>query len=140
MLPAFFVGKAVVVLTNDVYWEAHHGTLPFRYRLSYRIFCWWAAKRAKRIMTISRFSAKEIEQFYNLPSDRIVVNPWGLEPIFKILKRSPEYYAKAGEIKKKLGITKDFFLSVGQAFPRRHMKEAMEAFGNIAHTYPDINI
>ena len=138
MLPAFFVGKAVVVLTNDVYWEAHHGTLPFRYRLSYRMFCWWAAKRAKKIMTISQFSAKELEQFYNLPSDRIVVNPWGLEPIFKILKRSPEYYAKAGAIKKQFGITKDFFLSVGQAFPRRHMKEAIEAFGRIASHYPHI--
>lgn len=138
MLPAFFVGKAVVVLTNDVYWEAHHGTLPFRYRLSYRIFCWWAAKRAKKIMTISQFSAKELEQFYNIPGNRIVVNPWGLEPIFKILKRSPEYSASVGAIKKQHGIAKDFFLSVGQAFPRRHMKEAIEAFGRIASHYPHI--
>lgn len=138
MLPAFFVGKAMVVLTNDVYWEAHYGTLPFRYRLSYRMFCWWAAKRAKKIMTISQFAAKELEQFYNLSSDRIAVNPWGLERIFKVFDRTPEYLAKADAIKKQFGITKDFFLSVGQAFPRRHVKEAVEAFGSIAHTYPDI--
>ena len=138
MLPAFFVGKAIVVLTNDVYWEAHHGTLPFRYRLSYRMFCWWAAKRARKIMTISQFSAKELRHFYNIPGDRIVVNPWGLEPIFKIRERTPEYSIKNDAIKKQLGIAKDFFLSVGQAFPRRHMKEAVEAFGNIAHAYPNI--
>lgn len=138
MLPAFFVGKAMVVLTNDVYWEAHHGTLPFRYRLSYRMFCWWAAKRAKKIMTISQFAAKELEQFYNLSSDRITVNPWGLERIFKVFERTPEYLAKADAIKKQFSITKDFFLSVGQAFPRRHVKEAIEAFGNIARKYPDI--
>ncbi len=138
MLPAFFVGKAVVVLTNDVYWEAHHGTLPFRYRLSYRMFCWWAAKRAKKIMTISHFCARELQQFYNLPNERIVVNPWGLEHIFKVFERTPEYCAKVDTMKKQIGITKDFFLSIGQAFPRRHVKEAVEAFGSIASRYPHI--
>jgi len=138
MLPAFFVGKAIVVLTNDVYWEAHHGTLPFRYRLSYRIFCWWAAKRAKKIMTISQFAAQELEQFYDLPSSRIAVNPWGLEHIFKVFERTPEYLEKSGAIKRRYGIMGDFFLSLGQAFPRRHVKEAVEAFGSIAHAYPNI--
>lgn len=138
MLPAFFVGKAMVVLTNDVYWEAHHGTLPFRYRLSYRMFCWWAAKRAKKIITISQFAAKELRQFYNLSSDRITVNPWGLEPMLKIFERTPDHLAKADAIKKQLGITKDFFLSVGQAFPRRHIQEAVRAFESIARKYPGI--
>lgn len=138
MLPAFFFGKAIVVLTNDVYWEAHYGTLPLRYRLSYRMFCFWAAKRAQKIMTISHFSAKELQQFYNLPSDRIVVNPWGLEHIFKVFERTPEYLVKVDAIKKQFGIAKNFFISVGQAFPRRHVQEAVEAFGSIAGKYPDI--
>ena len=76
MLPAFFppTKKAIVVLTNDVWWEAHHGNLPFRYKLSYRLFCKWAALRAKKIMTISEFSKKELIKFYNLPDEKIFVN------------------------------------------------------------------
>lgn len=135
MLPAFFFGKAIVVLVNDVYWEAHHGTIPFRYRISYLMFCWWAAKRAT-IMTISEFSKKELRRFYRIPENRIFANPWGIEKGFRALPRTKEYTKKIAELKETFGIHKDFLLSVGQAFPRRHMKEAVEAFGSIAAEYP----
>lgn len=137
MLPAFFVGKSIVVLTNDVYWEAHHGKLPFRYRLSYRLFCWWAAKRADKILTISEFSADELQKFYNISRERIFVNPWGLEKIFKELPKDEKYFMEIQKIKVQFGIENKFFLSIGQAFPRRHIKEAMLAFASIANQYPD---
>ena len=41
-------------------------------------------------------------------------------------------------IKEKLGIAGEFFMSVGQAFTRRHVKEAIKAFGMIAAKYPNI--
>ena len=138
MLPAFFIGKAIVLLTNDVYWEARHGDLPLRYRLSYRLFCRWAALRARKIITISDFSKKELKQFYNIPDKRIAVNPWGLNSMFSILPRNEKYSQRINEIKKKFGIKKDFFLSLGQAFPRRHIKESVEAFVQIAARYPDV--
>lgn len=137
MLPAFFVGKSIVVLTNDVYWEAHHGNLPFRYRLAYRLFCWWAVKRADKILTISEFSAGELQKFYNISRERIFVNPWGLEKIFKELPKDEKYFAEIQKIKVQFGIENKFFLSIGQAFPRRHIKEAMLAFASIADQYPD---
>jgi len=137
MLPAFFMGKAIVLLTNDVYWEARYGGLPFRYRLSYRLFCWWAALRAEKIVTISDFSKKELKQFYNLPDKRVAVNPWGLSGMFSILPRDEKYSRQINEIKKRIGIKTDFLLSLGQAFPRRHIKESVEAFAQIATRYPD---
>ncbi|OGD32349.1 hypothetical protein A3C91_04800 [Candidatus Azambacteria bacterium RIFCSPHIGHO2_02_FULL_52_12] len=138
MLPAFFAGKAVVVLTNDVYWEAHHGTLPWRYRFSYRLFCWWAARRANMLMAISRFSATELERVYRIPDSRMFVNPWGLESIFSVLPRDEDYRKRIAALKEKFRIAGDFFISVGQAFPRRRMKEALEAFALIAREYPDV--
>ena len=137
MLPAFFVGKSIVVLTNDVYWEAHHGNLPFRYRLAYRLFCWWAAKRAHKIFTISEFSSGELQKFYNISRERIFVNPWGLEKIFKELPKDEKYFAEIKKIKVQFGIENKFFLSIGQAFPRRHIKEAMLAFALTANQHPD---
>ena len=138
MLPAFFIGKAVVVLTNDVYWEAHHGSLPLKYRLAYRLFCWLAAKRARKIMTISEFAAEELMGFYGIPTSRLAINPWGLEPIFTQLKKTDEHERVVAAMKEDLGIKKDFFISVGQAFPRRHVKDAVEAFGMIAKKYENI--
>src|SRR3989344_548640 len=137
MLPAFFIGKAIVLLTNDVYWEARHGDLPFRYRLSYRLFCRWAALRAKKIITISDFSKKELKQFYNLPDKRVAVNPWGLSGALSILPSDEKYSRQINEIKKRIGIKTDFLLSLGQAFPRRHIKESVEAFAQIATRYHD---
>lgn len=137
MLPAFFVGKSIVVLTNDVYWEAHHGKLPFRYRLSYRLFCWWAAKRADKILTISEFSAGELQKFYNISREKIFVNPWGLEKIFKEFSKDKKYFEEIKNIKAQFNIKNKFFLSVGQAFPRRRIKEVMLAFASIADQYPN---
>ena len=137
MLPAFFVGKSIVVLTNDVYWEAHYGNLPFKYRLAYRLFCWWAAKQANKILTISEFSAGELQKFYNISRERIFVNPWGLEKIFKELPKDEKYFAEIKKIKVQFGIENKFFLSIGQAFPRRHIKEAMLAFALTANQHPD---
>lgn len=138
MLPAFFVGKAVVVLTNDVYWEAHHGSLPLKYRLAYRLFCWWAAKRARKIMTISEFAAEELMGFYGIPKERMAINPWGLETIFKKMKETDAHMEALAALKKDLGIKKDFFISVGQAFPRRHVRDAVDAFGLIAKKHKDV--
>lgn len=138
MIPAFFAGKAVVVLTNDVYYESHFGNLPFRYRLSYRIFCRLAAWRAEKIMTISNFAKSELMKFYKIPEQKIFVNPWGLHPKFKILDKGREILNRLTEIKNKLGVKDDFIISVGQAFPRRHIKESMLAFEKIAAQFKNI--
>ncbi|MEK7123533.1 MAG: glycosyltransferase family 1 protein [Patescibacteria group bacterium] len=132
MLPAFFVGKAVVVLTNDVYYESHFGNLPFKYRLSYRLFAWLAARRAEKIMTISNFAKSELMKFYKIPERNIFVNPWGLHPKFKVLDKTREILGRLAEIKKNLGVQDDFIISIGQAFPRRHVKESMLAFEKVA--------
>lgn len=138
MLPAFFFGNAIVVLTNDVYYETKTGNLPFKYRLSYKIFSWLAAKRAKKIMTISEFSKKELSKFYNIKPEKIFVNPWGLSEKFRVLEKNKKTINKIGEIKTKLNIKNDYIISIGQAFPRRHVKESMLAFEKIAFKFPDI--
>ena len=138
MLPAFFIGRACVVLTNDVYWEAHHGNLPFRYRFSYRLFCWWAAKRARVIITISHFSAHELREFYHIPESRMIVNPWGIDEQFQTFERTKKYEDAIAKMKTKYEIAHDFFLSIGQAFPRRHIREAIMAFACIAQKYSNM--
>lgn len=135
MLPAFFIGKSAVVLTNDVHYEIHNGNLPLRYRLAYRVFSWWAIKKADKIITVSAAAKKEISRLYRISADKIEVAPWGLNKELSKLSFSAD---EIENIKKKFSIKKDFIFSWGQAFPRRHFKEAILAFAKIAKDFPDL--
>lgn len=123
MLPIIAFNKSLVMLTEDVYYETHEGRLPFRYRLAYAIFGWWTAKFATKILAISETSKKNIARLYNVNPNRIVVNYLGVDfPLRFNLNNSPG----------------DYVLFVGQAFPRRHLKETILAFEKMATEFPEL--
>ncbi|MDP2648056.1 MAG: glycosyltransferase family 1 protein, partial [Candidatus Yanofskybacteria bacterium] len=124
MLPIIFFGKSLVFLTHDAYYESKSRNIPFRYRLAYKIFGTWAAKRATRIMAISEFGKKELVDAYSIQPDRIAVNYLGVDSN-KTNYPSPH--------------PKDYILFVGQAFPRRHLKESLLAFEKIAPRFPNLD-
>ncbi len=123
MLPLIFIGKSLVLSTHDAYYEARSKNISFRYRLAYRIFATWGAVHATKVMAISEFGKQELQQAYGINPDRIVVNHLAVDPPLDVPPYSLQKY----------------FLFVGQAFPRRHLKETLLAFEKIARTYPEVN-
>ena len=115
MLPILFHGKSLVMLTEDIYYEINTGTLPWRYKLAYKIFAGWAAKHATWIMVISEISKKEMARLFKINPNRIVVNQLGVDRPKHV---SGSRFQGSG----------DYILYVGQAFPRRHLRETMLAF------------
>lgn len=128
MLPAIANGKSIVILTEDVYYEAR-GKLPLQYRLAYRIFPAWAAKHATKIMTISETSRKNVAKLFKIPESRIFVNQLAVD-LPKDLS-SPRSYTLE---------PKPYLLYVGQAFPRRHLKETILAFEKLSHKFSDLSL
>lgn len=128
MLPIIFRGKSLVVLTEDVYYEFKRETLPFRYRLAYRIFANWAAKHATKIMAVSKSSAQEISKLFYILPNRIVVNQLGAEPPQK--NEADVHNTAPGT----------YILYVGQAFPRRRLKETMLAYEKIVPKFPGLKL
>lgn len=126
MLPIITFGKSLVMLTEDVYYETHEGRLPFRYRLAYGIFGWWTAKFATKILAISETSKKNISKLYNINPDRITVNYLGID--FKY-DRIINYIGDSL-----------YILYIGQAFPRRHLKETILAFEKLSPSFPDLKL
>ena len=124
MLPPLYIGKSLVVLTNDVYYEYKKGTLPLKYRLAYRIFCNWAARRATKILAISEASKKEVSKLFNIKPRRILVSRLGTKQ-HSTEEKATEY----GE----------YMLYVAQMFPRRRALESIKAFEKIAPEFPDLN-
>ncbi len=118
MLPIIFRGRSLVMLTEDLYYEMNSGVLHFRYRIAYKIFGGWAAKHATRIMAISENSKREVAKLFKIDPERISVNQLGVDPARKVTGHWPL-------------ATDHYILYVGQAFPRRHLRETMLAFEKI---------
>ena len=121
-LPPLYFGKSIVMLTPDVYYEYKTGTLPFKYKLAYRLFSNWAAKKATKILAISEASKKELIKLYGVTADRIFVAKLGV---------SPKDRDKRQE-------TSPYVLFVGQMFPRRRAAETLLAFKTITPDFPDM--
>jgi glycosyltransferase involved in cell wall biosynthesis len=124
MLPIIAFDKSLVMLTEDVYYETHEGKLPFRYHLAYGIFGWWTAKFATKVLAISETSKKNVARLFKVSPDRIVVNHPGID--FSEHKGNHDQG--------------DYILYIGQAFPRRHLKETILAFEKISATFPDLKL
>lgn len=124
MLPLIFFGKSVVMLTDDIYYESRNPRLPFRFRLAYRIFAGWAAQHASRIMAISETSKKELVKLFGIKPERITINYLGVD--------IPDIQETKGG--------RQYVLYVGQAFPRRHLKETILAFEKIASEFTELKL
>jgi len=122
MLPPLYFGKSIVMLTDDVYHEYRHGSLPFRYRLAYGLFTNWAALFANKILCISEASAKEVSRLYDISRDHIFVAHLGT---------TSKGVAGAGG-------PFEYLLYIGQMFPRRRAYESLLAFDKIAPEFPEL--
>ncbi len=125
MLPPLYLGKSVVMLTDDVYYEYKSGTLPFRYRLAYRLFTNWAAIKAAKIMAISETSRKAVAKLYDIKPERMFV----AYPGVSISKTNDDSHPAF-----------PYILYVAQMFPRRHARETILAFKKISGEFKDLKL
>ncbi len=135
MVPITFWGKAILTI-HDLVYERFPGTVPFRYRIFYKIFSRFGAKRALKVLTVSDFSKQEIRFFYKIPSAKIEVTPLGLDKKFDHAVYLNKSQAR-DKIKAKYYICQKYILFLGQIFQRRRPLEMIKAFYNIAHKFPD---
>jgi len=126
-LPPLYFGKSIVVLTEDAYYEYKYGSLPFRYKLSYRLFTNWAAKFATKILAISETSKKEVAKVYKINPDKIFVNHLGIDCL------NSQYVIRNSQFD-------NYLLFIGQMFPRRHAKETILAFEKVAKENPELKL
>lgn len=125
MLSVLFRGKSLVALTEDIHYEIHNGHLPFRYRLAYGIFSNWGAKHATKIMTFSESSRRAVSRLFKIPIEKISANYHGIDLEIQPATSNSQSVA-------------NYALYVGQAFPRRHLREVLLAFEKISPHFPGL--
>lgn len=125
-VPLFF-NKNFVVTIHDLlllhYPSRRASTLsPLLYWIKNKIFLTvlkHAAARSKKIITISEFTKKDIEQTLKIKSEKIIttlLSPFKIKDILDI------------NINKKYGITKPYWLYVGVAYPHKNLEVLLTAW------------
>ncbi|HET9844132.1 MAG TPA: glycosyltransferase family 1 protein [Nitrospira sp.] len=82
------------------------------------------ARRAKKVITVSQFSARELMSVYDLSEQHITVIPNGVSEEFRPRRDA----AEMSVLKQRIGLKTDrFILFVGGADPRKNHRKVLEA-------------
>lgn len=109
---------AAVVKIPDLSWERDAAVMNPRDRFYFRTLVPRSARRARRVLTVSERSKRDLVRTYRLPPEKIVVTPLGVDPTF-----TPAANGR-----------KSFLLYVGAIEPRKQPLVAAEAARAVGRT------
>jgi alpha-1,3-rhamnosyl/mannosyltransferase len=73
---------SAVVTIHDLSFERDPSLMSRKDRLVFRRVVPRAARRAKRVLTVSERTRRDLQELYGIPAAKIVVTPNGVDPIF----------------------------------------------------------
>jgi glycosyltransferase involved in cell wall biosynthesis len=117
----------VVLTIHDVSFAAHPEWFSWREGARRRVVTRLSAERARRILTVSEFSKREIVA-------HLGVDPGRVEVIYSGVPGLPASGAGSSAV----SAASRSVLYVGSIFNRRHVTELIEGFGQLARRHPDV--
>ena len=126
-----FPGMPLVVTIHDVSFAAHPEWFGPREGLRRRVTTRIAAWRAKRVLTVSDFSKREIVRCLGTDASKIDVVYSGATPLA---------LASAGEAAPGDTAPGGSVLFVGSIFARRHVPELIDGFGRLAQKHTGVSM
>jgi len=124
---------AIVGTIHDVGVFAHGSAYSASFRLSYRLMFRFLVRRARRLFTVSSFSAQEIGRYCGIPPDAVAVAPNAADHLGNS--------AEDPEILDRLGLKpQEFVLAVGSRNPLKNLTTVMRAFGRLGPDRPRLVI
>jgi glycosyltransferase involved in cell wall biosynthesis len=127
--------KTSSVLTiHDLAHERYPEFSPPREGFRMRKLVPWSARRADHIITVSEYSARDIEQLYGIPRSRITVAYQAPAEMF----RSRDKKSCRAHVEQGYGIRQPFLLYVGRLQARKNLVRLVEAFARVRSRRPDL--
>ncbi len=124
--PIFATGPTVVTICDMLY--RAHPEFVGRAKLAYwRLFVPLSAKRARRVLTISEYSKRDIVQYLDIPPEKVVVTPLAVH-------ERRRYSGTDDDVKRvcaKYGVKDPFILSVGAVGPHKNPLMLVRALGRL---------
>jgi len=98
--------------------------LPNRLAIFYaRLFMWWATRRARRVLTVSEASKRDILRFCRIPSDKVTVIYNAIDDRFRV----PPPDEEIERIRERFQLHEPFVLYVGNVKPHKNLARLIEA-------------
>lgn len=122
-----------VVLLHDVIWKVLESTYLYNFRR--RIYAqqtYEAVKVAKKVLTVSEFSRKEIHKYLDLDLDKIKVIGAGVSDVFQPMEKNDKNLAKT---LKKYGVENPYVFYIGGFESRKNVGSLLRAFAKLAKHY-----
>jgi glycosyltransferase involved in cell wall biosynthesis len=94
--------------------------------LAYRLVISLGLRRAKKVLTVSECTKREIIKHFKIKSEKIVVTPEACDGVEYGQLKMPE----SGTLKK-FGIEKPYLLYVGNAYPHKNLEGLIRVFGRL---------
>lgn len=104
-----------------------------RERASYRPATWWylelmtrsMARRARRLIAVSRNTADDLVRYYRVPSERIAVIHSGIDP-----RMRPASPTSLTEVLQRYRLAQPYYLYLGRNHPRKNLAMLERAFAD----------
>ncbi|HEV2753878.1 MAG TPA: glycosyltransferase family 1 protein [Solirubrobacteraceae bacterium] len=115
-----------VVTIHDVLPLRAPALFPAVVRANFRLLTPRLARRAARVVTGSHYTRGEIAELLDVPLERIVVTPYGVDAGFRPAPLEPAL------LRARFGIDRPYVACVGTLEPRKNLAAAVRAFARLA--------
>ncbi|MCX7973228.1 MAG: glycosyltransferase family 4 protein [Candidatus Aminicenantes bacterium] len=124
--PPLHSGKLVVTIHDLAHFDIPWSFSRFEVLRS-RLLIPLSAKKAKKILTGSAYSSYCIREKFRLPDSKLVITPYGVNPILFKLEKG-KLTRSAEELKRKYGIKAPYILSLSRLNFRKNLTLLIKAF------------
>lgn len=124
----------LVTVIHDISFETHPEYFDPREVKQFRVTFPLTARRAKKVLTVSEYSKRDLMDIYGLPEDKVVVTYEAANERFQPHAGG----ADGGGIRQRYGIGGDYVLAVGNLQPRKNLVRLIAAYTRLRKARPDI--
>ncbi len=125
-------GLPTVVTVHDLIWRTHPDNFPRSYRLFLETLIPFSARRAQRVIAVSRFTAHRLCQAYGLPPEKVRVIHEA--PARRLLEQAAAAAPSDQEMRQRLdalGVCPAHILCVSTLAPHKNVERLLQAFRQV---------
>lgn len=128
----FFRPCPVVTTIFDICFEHYNDIFTTREYIRQKILIKYAARKSKKIFTVSHYSKNDISECYKIPKNKITVTYGSVSDTYKRLTAEE---LDIEDLRSRFGINGEYILSVCNLQPRKNLKRLIEAFQILVERY-----
>ncbi len=127
VLPIFTPCRSIVTIHDCIHLQFPQ-YLPNRLAHAYAwTNLWTATRKARRVITVSEFSKKDIVRFFDIPEKKISVIPNAIDDHFKIQPKESEM----AHLRDRYQLPNRFIMYAGNIKPHKNIERLIDAFALI---------